>query len=837
MADVSNSFDGGTSGATITTANSGGASGTAFNFVSATTATYTTTAYRGALGGQFASGGVAATSFCEYTTAVGAASTGAVYARLRFRLPVMPPDSTGVRVVVITDSTGSFRAEIRVTNTGAVSIRGPAGTALATFTATYTAGTWWDVGLAVTTFSTTVGVIEGRKYAASGAVEQALTSSANQNTTGAGGTNKCQAGMIRSLANFTVILDDVAWSTSTWPSVAVAAAVGYGPWSGGVTDSAFTAAYVLYGTTSARLVVSAAADLSSPVFSSAAAPDSDGMVKLSVTGLPASALRYYGVEADGVVLAGGRGEVTTFPTAGSPADFSVAFGSCQFDVPSDSTFAAVLARTGVAGRALQLIHMGDMNYRDWGPGTTAADVFAQHMISLGDSSMAPMLAAIPINYLWDNHDWGGDTSDSTAAAGDVVAAAYRKVFPTYTLPATNGRGGHCSWVIGRVRFIQIDTRSYRDPQANAESSSKTMLGAEQKQWLKDRLVDPEPVKIICGQYPWRDDGNGSGRWGSYTDEFNELNTYIAANIPGRVYVIFGDRHYLAADDGTGGVGIPHAGGAPFQQASVAVTGSWSQGSYTIAPSNLQAYGWLDITDDGSQITVDYAGFTSLDGVERVSMTTVFDLTVEGTAAAAGTGALAAAAAATRAGSAAAAGTGALTVSATVIRGTTAAFAGTGALAAEAARSLSTTATAAGDGSLAVSGAAQRNETAGNAGHGSLAANAVVVRAATNAATNGTGSLVAAGTRSRDTTATNAGQGALTVSAVRVRVAAATAAGNGSLAANTSGAVVHTSHASFTGTGALRQLTRVPALTATATVTPGPTGAATVQSLTGTATTL
>lgn len=222
MASVANTFEGGSNGATITTGNSGGGSGDAFQFVQIVaggSATYTATAFRGTLAGQFASGATVGTCYCEYSTSVGAASTGQVYCRLRFRLPTLPGDATGVRVVVIADSTGSFRAEVRVTSTGAVSIRGSGGTALVTFAATYVAGDWWDVGLAVLVFSATVGQIEARRYAADGSVAQTITSLANQDTLGAGGINKLQSGMVRSIANHTVQLDDVAWSTAAYPAI------------------------------------------------------------------------------------------------------------------------------------------------------------------------------------------------------------------------------------------------------------------------------------------------------------------------------------------------------------------------------------------------------------------------------------------------------------------------------------------------------------------------------------------------------------------------------------------------------------------------------------------
>jgi phosphodiesterase/alkaline phosphatase D-like protein len=247
------------------------------------------------------------------------------------------------------------------------------------------------------------------------------------------------------------------------------------------------------------------------------------------------------------------------------------------------------------------------------------------MTSLGSPSMAPHLAAIPFNYLWDNHDWGGDTSDRTAAAGDIVAAAYRQVFPTYPLPAGDGRGGYHTWVIGRIRFIQLDTRSYRDPQTDPDGPGKTLLGAEQKQWFKDCLLEAEPVKVICGNMYWRHDHPASGRWGSYGSEFTELNAFIAAHQV-RAYVIFGDRHALCADDGTapGAAGMPQAGGAPIQQGSIAPGEPWSAGYYHDAPNTVQGFGWLDITDDDTTITIAYQGITSADGQTRIAMTTTFD---------------------------------------------------------------------------------------------------------------------------------------------------------------------------------------------------------------------
>jgi N,N-dimethylformamidase beta subunit-like protein/uncharacterized protein DUF4082 len=283
-----NTFDGGTVGTNVTTANSA-ASGTAFDLISFGTGgavTYTASAYRGALAASFASGGTAAPVYAEYQNTLGVGSTGQVYGRFRFNIPVLP-DTTGVRPVVISDGVNSFRAELRVTNTGAVSLRGSGGTALATFATTYVAGTWWDVGIAILAYSTTVGAIEAKLYNSSGTVVETLTPTANQNTIGSGGTARLQVGMIRSVANTTVLIDDVAWSTVGYPPVASApfgATVAPAAVAGVAAVPSFT---VAGSSTSVPLAVAGVAAVPSPVL--AAGATSSPAVVAAVAAVPSVA--------------------------------------------------------------------------------------------------------------------------------------------------------------------------------------------------------------------------------------------------------------------------------------------------------------------------------------------------------------------------------------------------------------------------------------------------------------------------------------------------------------------------------------------------------------------
>ncbi|MER7167036.1 alkaline phosphatase D family protein [Micromonospora sp. NPDC000207] len=630
MAVLVNSFDGGAAGTTVTTGNSGGTSGDSFTLtqsVSGGICTYSSTgAAHGPLCMQVTTGGTGGAERRGWSVN-SSDSTSTQWFRFYFDRASVTGTVSPLRGMNV--GSGGQRFRVQVSAAGVVQLLNSSNTSVWS-SAAVASGVQWRVEVAAggtTSASARISIFEGDATVAS------QDSGALSGVNLGGPIREVWFGQTNAATNVAVRLDECGWSDTAplGPAATVAPAeVVCGPWAGAVTDGGFTVGYVLSGVESgvesARLAVSASSDLSTPTWSTAVAPDGDGFVHLPVSGLAADTVYYYGLEADGLLLADGRGRVRTDPPAGMPASFAVAFGSCQYDTPTTGSFTAVAARSGPHGGARRLIHMGDLNYRDWASGTTAGQVRAQHVTSLGSTAMAPMLTSVPLTYCWDNHDWGGSDSDRNSPAGPVVAQVHRQVFPSYLLPATDGRGVWQSWVIGRVRFIQLDTRSQRDNRTAVNGPSKTLLGAEQKAWLFDRLTDPEPVKVICSNQYWRQDGANGDRWGSFPHEFAEVNDFIDAHASGRVYAIFGDRHALCADDGTsaGTRGVPQAGGAPFQQGSTGSFETWSAGYYDTAGTTMTAYGWLDVSDTGSAVTVAYSGFTA-DGTLRVSQSTVFVL--------------------------------------------------------------------------------------------------------------------------------------------------------------------------------------------------------------------
>lgn len=568
-----------------------------------------------------------------------------------------------------------------------------------------------------------------------------------------------------------------------------------GPVIGAVTDTSVTVVYGFSGlATTARLAVTTDPTYTTGLtYSSATTQTSNGVCKMTVSGLTADTVYYVAAEGDGSLLSGGRGSFRTDPASGVAANFSLAFSSCQFTVPTSAAFGAIKNRTGAYGSARRLIHMGDMHYRDWADTAVRADVISQWFDTINNSVVANMLSTVPTTYCWDNHDWGGVDSDSTNGAGSAIASAFREMWPHYALPATDSVGAWQTWVIGRVRFIQIDPRSQRVPRTDPESSSKTMLGTEQKAWFKARLQDPEPVKIICGNMYWRSEGGAAGdRWSSYSTEWNELTTFInsTSGVTGRVYVLFGDTHALCADDGSTSTtgGIPQAGGAPLQQGALPTTGeTWSQGYYTDETGAvIQCYGWLDITDTGSVITIDYQGITALDGVTQVSMTTTIPTLAGPTAGAemAVTAALTAGAVVSRPVAAALAVTADLAADTTQSIPAAAAVAAVATLTAAATSSISGAAALAATATLTAAAARTAAADASTAVTATSTASATVTGSGVNAALAATATLTAAASQTTLPAAALAVTATVTATPARTAVSAAALAVTAALSADT-----------------------------------------------------
>lgn len=213
-----NSFEGGSNGVTITTGNSGGSSGDAFDNAptpgTGATLTYSTAqAAHGSVSMSTSSGGTSSTAYAGYTLGTTSTDTCRMYCRFT-SLP------SAQQVILRYLSSGSQAMRVNVTTAGLVEVRNAANSVVGTTTSGISAGSWFRLEL-MSTWSTTVGAITLRLYLSPDgtSISDSLTLSSLVLTASA---NEIRFGLGAALANAVQVwYDDLAIEGATWHGPAV----------------------------------------------------------------------------------------------------------------------------------------------------------------------------------------------------------------------------------------------------------------------------------------------------------------------------------------------------------------------------------------------------------------------------------------------------------------------------------------------------------------------------------------------------------------------------------------------------------------------------------------
>jgi len=395
---------------------------------------------------------------------------------------------------------------------------------------------------------------------------------------------------------------------------------------GAVTDEGFTVRTKTTNAAAVRVKVGTDEAVTEDVtYGTQNTPDGDGWCESVVTGLDPATQYHYMVEMEDTDetphLTALMGSPRTLPTPGQPASFTLAFGSCD-DPAEDITpaFARILARDPDL-----FFHLGDFGYPD-STSTSQASHLADLEAVLDDTeALRTLLATTPTTRVLSDHDSSDGGDPQIGAWTAPMLAANKQVFPYPTLP--NSDALYHSFVVGRVRFIVTDHRTL--------TTSTSKMGTTQKAWFKERLVEPEPVKVWVQDSAWivPDYDGEADQWKEFPEEREELGDYIAESAVGRVITIHGDIHGIAADDGSHNPwgGFPSLCAGPFRNTSSwkgtideppEFTNLWSEGHHPAGEGTLVAqYGWVEVTDTGEEITIGFTGYDTSD-VSRVTLEVV-----------------------------------------------------------------------------------------------------------------------------------------------------------------------------------------------------------------------
>lgn len=175
-------------------------------------------------------------------------------------------------------------------------------------------------------------------------------------------------------------------------------------------------------------------------------------------------------------------------------------------------------------------------------------------------------ANIPTFYMWDDHDrCKNDCGGREEATGDLATRwnnarqAGHEAYMGLNKPLIDAEAGR-TWThnvsedsyyyidIPPVRWIVTDNRSFRSLKTDTDSTSKTMLGATQKAWLKNLILNNDQDFLVIlspimfdGYHGWNESTNDG--WVSYSYERDEIIDYIQTyGKPEQTIIASGDTH-------------------------------------------------------------------------------------------------------------------------------------------------------------------------------------------------------------------------------------------------------------------------------------------------------
>ena len=370
-----------------------------------------------------------------------------------------------------------------------------------------------------------------------------------------------------------------------------------GPWCGGLTDtSVVIRASVLRSVRTARVILAEDEQLSrNPTAHHVESmwSDPERSYRHQIASFTPRDLRpdtnyFFRLELDGDTTKALPGRFRTAPPLGASVGFRFAFGGCArppfFGGSRPEAYKAIAGLPDL----LFFVHLGDFHYHDIGDGSLVPRLEA-YDDTLRRDSVGDMFRRLPTAYCWDDHDFLGNNSDggdpSKSSARRFARDAYDLYVPHYPL-ASASEGIHQSFQIGRVLFLLTDCRFAKSPRKGSGTSGKTVLGINQKAWLKSQLLRGKDLDLIvwAGSIPWIGaEEAGEDYWAGYAHERAELCQHLVDNDIRNVCMISADAHMVAIDDGShSGYAAGGRGGFPvFQAAALESPESEKGGPYSL----------------------------------------------------------------------------------------------------------------------------------------------------------------------------------------------------------------------------------------------------------------
>jgi len=269
----------------------------------------------------------------------------------------------------------------------------------------------------------------------------------------------------------------------------------------------------------------------------AASEANDYCVVPRMDGLAPATTYFYRLRFDGVL---DRYQPLPYHTRTAPrarANFRAAFGSCaRLQIDTDQRIFSVV-------QALEpdlMFFLGDNIYADTGDPAAMADLYRRQREI---ERLKPVIRSTPCLAIWDDHDFALNDSDKTNPIREQSLRLFKNYWANPAYARDGVPGIFFKYAYGGIDFFFLDGRYNRDPAVAPDVPGKTMLGAEQKAWLKDELrASRAPFKVLVSGGGFSKAERGGDSWAAYQHERDEMFDFIRDSRIEGVFGISGDSH-------------------------------------------------------------------------------------------------------------------------------------------------------------------------------------------------------------------------------------------------------------------------------------------------------
>lgn len=283
-------------------------------------------------------------------------------------------------------------------------------------------------------------------------------------------------------------------------------------------------------------------------------------VTVPIEGLEENTRYYYRFQIDGEIderdLATG-----TFKTfKNEPFSFEFVVSSCAKANKTYPVFPTI-----VKENPLFFMYTGDFHY---GNVATDCEKNLEYYFSSALKYRNITHKAMPVAYIWDDHDFGPNNSDASSPCRMQAIEAFKNYVPHYDLPFKGYSDPVSqSFVVGNIKFIMPDLRSQKIKPTYSECvklSEGTNFGSTSQdsthlKWFFNELLDAKenglyPVWVsgipyIGDEYGPNYECDQDDDWSGFPEERKTIAEFIEMHQI-NLLIIAGDAHMVGIDDGT-----------------------------------------------------------------------------------------------------------------------------------------------------------------------------------------------------------------------------------------------------------------------------------------------